>query len=70
MTKKCHVMTSCVYEINKELQRQSAGYVKVKLIACPLITRHKQLKKLVSLTVYREINVWVKLEEVHFFSTT
>ena len=32
-TKKCHVMTSCDYDIQKKMQYQSAGYVKVKLIA-------------------------------------
>ena len=33
MTKKCHAMTSRGYESDKKLQRQSAGCVKVNLIA-------------------------------------
>ena len=36
VTEKCHTMTSCHCEIQKKVQHQSAGYVKVKLIASPL----------------------------------
>ena len=35
-TKRYDVMTFCDYEIDKKLQCESAGYVKVKLIACSL----------------------------------
>ena len=39
---KCHAMTFCRYKNEKKTQYQSAGYVKVKLIADPLMERLRQ----------------------------